>query len=365
MTSSLPDQPNPSTDGAAPTPEDLQTLITALRRKEGNWVLWGQWCQTLQKAGRSPQQIFEETGFEPAQQNQIIVAAQVYGSMVEVGISPEVQVYFEQRGSDSLYEFRILSQEDRAAAATLVLQRGIDSEGSRDVAKAIKEFSRFSTLPNGFSTKAGDAVAYSYYKLARQQPDLGERSRLIAQALRFADTDDARQQIQELLMEGVQMRSRSAPLISVYRLEEDDELPRVLPVAGRMPLTLDDWKAVPIVEAEGSFRVVPFDGSGAWVALPGWSVVLHADDPVAILAQSDQLPPPLDTKSEEVLVLVDRSQRDWQADSYFLAAEDNHLTVQWFESPPEHPLLGRVLLAVRPKKILDEDYVKDPWQIDE
>jgi hypothetical protein len=364
MTSSFSDPP---TDPILPA-EELDTLTTALRRKEGNWVQWGQWCQLLQKAGRSPQEIFEATGFEPAQQNQIIVASQVYSSMMEVGVPPEVQAYFEQRGSDSLYEFRILSQEERAAAATLVLQRGIDSEGSREVAKAMKDYSRFSVLPKGFSESAGDAVAYSYYKLARQQTELPERSRLIGQALRFADTEDARQQIQALLMEGVPQRSRPAPLMSVYRLEEDDQLPRILPVAGRMPLTLEDWKAVPIVEADGAFQVVPFSGSGAWVAVPGWSVILQADDPVGILATGSHLPPPLNEKPEEVLILVDRSQRDWQDDSYFLVQDgetNGALTLRWFERSPDLTILGKVLLVVRPKKILDEDYGTDPWQIDE
>lgn len=360
----------PSSDesltASSPTPDELGELLTALRRKEGHWVEWGQWCQTLQKAGKTPQEIFEATGFEPIQQNQIIVAAQVYASLLEVGVPPEVQGHFQHRGSDTLYEFRILGQGDRAAAAVLVLQRGIDSEGSREVAKAMKDFSRLSKLPEGFSRSAGDAVAYHYYKLAKQQPELPERSRLIGQGLRFAETEGARRQIETLLTEGFTVeRSRPAPLMSVYRLESDDELPRILPVAGRLPLTLTDWKAVPMVEEQGTFRIVQFSGEGAWVAVPGWAVILNADDPVAIVGQSDQLPTPLPGKPEDVVIVIDRSQRTWQEDSYFLAHEGDHLHLRWFETEPTQPLLGRVLLVLRAKKVLDEDYGKDPWQIDE
>ena len=70
---------NPSNENA------VQVLLTQLRRKEGNWVDWAQSCRTLQQAGFSPQKIFEETGFEPIQQNQIVVAEQVYQSIMKVG----------------------------------------------------------------------------------------------------------------------------------------------------------------------------------------------------------------------------------------------------------------------------------------
>jgi hypothetical protein len=358
--------PDPSDSSTSADPEVLAGILKSLRRKESTWSQWGEWCQRLQKEGYTPQRIFEETGFEPIQQNQIIVSAQVYASMLAVGVSSEVQQHFEQRGSDSLYEFRILSQRDRAAAATLAVQRGIDSEGARDIAKAIKDFSRLSKPPEGFSTTAGDAVAYSYYKLANQQNELSERSRLIAQALRFVETESARKKIEVLLTESVsQTPPRTAPRLSVYRLESDDDVPRLLPVAGQMPLTVADWKAVLIPEPMGAFGIVQFSGTGAWVAIPGWSVVLNADDPVAIAWQSDQLPQPLPGKPEEVLVIVDRSKRDWQPDQYFLVSEGDRVVLQWLETEPSQPIFGQVLLVVRPKRMLDEDYAKDPWQIDE
>jgi hypothetical protein len=73
--------------GSSPPPDAdvVQDILLKLRRKEGTWVDWAQGCQTLQKAGLNPQQIFEETGFEPIQQNQIVVAEQVYQSAVKWG----------------------------------------------------------------------------------------------------------------------------------------------------------------------------------------------------------------------------------------------------------------------------------------
>ena len=128
---------------AEQTEVDAETMLKSLRRKEGTWVEWGQACQTLQKAGYSPQAIFEATGFEPIQQNQIIVAAQVYSSIISTGVSEAVQAHFWQKGSDSLYELRILTQTERAAAATFVVDKGLDVDEAREVARAVKDVSRF------------------------------------------------------------------------------------------------------------------------------------------------------------------------------------------------------------------------------
>ena len=353
----------PSTDDPAETAE--QKLLRSLRRKEGNWVAWGQACQQLQQAGYSPQRVFEETGFEPVPQNQIVVAAQVYQSIVSNGASPQVLERFERTGSDTLYEFRILSQGRRVDAATIVVEKGIDSEGARDVAKALKEFDWLSNPPKEFSASASDAVAYYYWKLARQQPDLQIRSRLIAQGLRFATNDDSRRQVELLLTDFTVARSRPAPRLPFYRLESAEEQPRIIPVAGKLPLSIPDLKAAPFTEGEGVFQIVRFSGAGAWMALPQWQVVRSAEDPVMILADSNQLPGDTAETSEEVLVMIDRAQRQWEDNSYFAVDRSGQLEIDWFEQVPDLPLLGRVVLVLRPTRVLDEDFNKELWQVEE
>ncbi|PLZ83267.1 RuBisCO accumulation factor 1, partial [Fischerella thermalis] len=112
-----------------------QELLIKLRQKQGCWVEWGQACADLQKAGYSPQAIFEATGFEPVQQNQVIVGAQVYNSIEKAGASQDVISHYQQRGSDILYELRLLTQEERAAAATLTFQHKIDADEAREIAR--------------------------------------------------------------------------------------------------------------------------------------------------------------------------------------------------------------------------------------
>lgn len=344
---------------------DAEQLIRSLRRKEGTWVEWGKSCQTLQKAGYDPQAIFEETGFEPIQQNQVIVAAQVYSTLVSGGASDAVRTHFQQRGSDILYELRVLSQEDRVTVAELILEKRLDADDAKEVVKAVKEFSRFGASQDTFSNHPGDMVAYQCWRLARQKSDLQERSRLIARGLKFAHSDGGRQQLEQLLTDFSVHKSRSTPRLPVYRLESADEMPRVLPVVGKLPLTKADLQAVPLLEETGAFRLVHFTGTGAWVPVPGWQVIRHAEDPVVVLSDSDRLPTPLPGKPEEVLVVVDRAQRQWEENSYFLVEQSDQLQLQWLEEEATSPLLGRVILVMMPKKVLDEDYTKDPWQMDE
>lgn len=351
---------------SANQPTDIDALVTQLRRKEGTWVAWGKACQTLQKSGMKPQEIFENTGFEPPQQNQVVVGAQVYDSIVAANAPEAVQNHFGQRGSDILYELRILNQHDRARAAELALNQGLDADTIKDVAKALKEYSYFKEPPHGFADTAGDAVAYNYWKLARQQSDLAARSRLIAQALRFATSEGARQQIETLLTDFTVVKSRPAPTLPTYRLETDAELPLVIPLAGELPLSTDDFQAVPVIVPEEPFGIVKSQGPAAWTPIPGWQVILQAEDPVGILAKPRQLPNVQNPDNPEtVLLVIDRAQREWDADSYFLVNRGGTVAVEWLSEKPDVKLLGRLLVVMRPKRILDENYTRELMQFEE
>ena len=358
--------PNPIDSGNDLSQETIDSMLQLLRQKQGNWVEWGTAIAKLQKAAYNPQTIFEATGFEPIQQNQVIVGSQVYASIEKAGASEAVRSHFAQRGSDILYQLRSLTNTERAAAAELIFLHKIDADTAKEVTRDIKEFSRFRTLPAGFSDHPGDAVAYQCWKLARQKTDLQERSRLIAKGLKFAHSDMARKQIEQLLTDFTVVAQRPAPQIPFYRLESEEELPRIVPMVGQMPLTPAELQAVPLVEETEPFRMVKFAGEQAWVPLPGWQVLLSAEDPVAILTQSDRLPNQLtNNKPEEVLVVVDRSGREWDANSYFAIDSSGQIDFQWFETEPDVKILGRIIIVLRPKRILDEELSKDSWQIDE
>ena len=344
----------------------LNELTQTLRRKEGNWISWGQACQQLQKAGRSPQTIFEDTGFEPIHQNQVIVGAQVYNTLAAANVPNELLAHYEVRGSDILYELRILNQTERAAAATLIKDKQLNAEEAKDVAKAIKEFSLIGDPPSEFTEQVGDIIAYRYWKLARQQEDLQKRSHLIARGLKFAYTDSARGAIEQLLTDFTVSKEQPAPPLPIYRLESESELPRILPCLGKLPISQTTLQNFAPIDAIGPFQRIQSNQDISWIALPGWQVILQAQDPVAFVCDSDQLPTPLpDQTKEEVLIVVDRAQQEWDSHSYFVTATNQQLDLRWFTQEPNSILLGRVILVLRPKKILDEDYTKELWQIDE
>lgn len=359
-----PSDPNPPSSSEL-SQEVAEALLKSLRRKEGNWIDWGQACQRLQKAGYASQTIFEETGIEPIQQNLTSVAAQVYDSLVKADASPALRSYFAGPKSDVLYEFRILNHEQRVSAAQLAMEKQLDVDEAHAVASALKNFYRLVRRPEEFTTHPGDAVAYQYWMLARGKKDLQERSRAIALGLKFAHSPTARERIESLLSDFTVVQARKAPLLPVYRVEEDENLPRIIPVVGSLPLTRSDLDAVALLTEETAFRVVRVTGTQRLVPIPGWLVVVNARDPVAILTTAERLPESGFSASEPLVVTIDRQATQWNANSYFLVARDGELDIQWFPEPPDFPLLGQVILILRPKKVFDETANRELWHIDD
>lgn len=357
----------PPTEAIAATEGiDREALLLQLRRKEGAWVDWGMACQQLKAVGMDPQAVFEATGFEPIHQNQIMVAAQVYRTLIEGEVPEAVLNYFEQRGSEVLYELRVLSGRDRCLGAIAAMDKGLDLDDVREMAKAAKEFSYMKVLPEDFEDSPGDATAYQYWRLARQKSDLQERSRLIARGLRFVDSATARRRIEQLLTDFAVVPTKAAPRLPSFRLESAEDLPRIVPVVGKMPLVTDDFRAVPLIEPEGTFEMVRFSGTGAWVAVPNWQVLMNAEDPVGVLCDSSDLPDAdPDAPLEETLLILDRAARQWTEDSYFAVDREGHLAIEWFESPPGVTLLGRVLVSLRPHRIFDQNFARELWHVDE
>lgn len=352
-------------DSQAHIPEtEAQEMFRSLLHKEGTWVEWGKICQKLQKAGYSTQKIFEDTGFQNSQQNLVIVAAQVFDNLVQGNVETAVLDYFKGPRSDVLYEFRILNQKQRVDASLLGYEKRINIDGAHLVAKAIQDVSRMSQLPEEFTNHPGDWVAYVSWKRAKSKKDLQERSRLIAQGLKFAHSPTAREAIEKLLSDFSVVKSASAPLLPLYRLETEEELPRIVPLAGYYPLDSQVVKAIAKLEIQQPFSNITATG-GTYIPVPGWQVVLKAVDPVAYLCSSNLLPKFLGGNVEEVLVILDRANTNWDVNSYSVVEIEGKLEVRWFETEPNVPIVGQLVLILRPKKILDEGNIIEPWQMDD
>ena len=132
---------NPEETSPQLSEEQAEELMRSLLHKEGTWVDWGKTCQQLQKAGYNNQTIFEKTGFQASQQNLIIVAAQVYNSLLNSEAPEDLLSYCRGPKSDVLYELRILNQNQREIVAHLAKDKNLDHMETRDVAKTFQTFS--------------------------------------------------------------------------------------------------------------------------------------------------------------------------------------------------------------------------------
>lgn len=344
---------------------EQQELLGQLRRKEGRWLVWARACHALLKSGVSPQALFEATGFEPIQQNQITVAMQVYDSILRQNPPSHVRETYQERGSDVLYELRELDQEQRSLTAQLALERNLDADQIREVAKATKDFCRLSKQPEGFQRHPGDAVAYQCWRLAQERTDLAERSRLIARGLQFAQSAGARSAIETLLMDLSGVSTRKPPMLPLYRLETEEDLPRTLPFVGSLPLSAEQIAAVQQAEPQGAFGIIQTRADQQWLALPGWQAILGAQDPIACLEQLERLPNAPEGPTEWVAIVIDRAEQEWDAEKFFLVDRPEGAIVQWSPEPITAPILGRLVLILRPKRILDEAAIATPWQFEE
>ncbi len=356
---------NPQNTSPQLSQEQAEELMRSLLHKEGTWIDWGKNCQQLQKAGYNSQTLFEKTGFQASQQNLIIVASQVYESLVNTGVSEDLLSYCRGPKSDVLYELRILNQSQRSIVAQLAKDKNLDAIETKEATKTFQTFALMPQLPPGFTLHPGDAIAYQCWKQAKQKKDLQQRTRLIAKGLKYAFSNTAREAIEKLLSDFTLTPAQSAPLMPLYRVQNQEEISRIVPLAGSLPLSKDEVLGVEKLNIVSPFNSVSYNNTGSVVPLPSWQAVLKAVDPVAIICQSDYLPQSLTGKPEEVLVLIDRAITEWDAQSYFLVEEGTALTFKWFAETPSIPLLGQVIIVLRPKKIFDENNLLEPWQMDD
>ncbi|AFZ46220.1 hypothetical protein Cyast_0239 [Cyanobacterium stanieri PCC 7202] len=345
---------------------EKQELMRSLLHKEGCWVDWGKKCQQLQKSGINPQEIFEQTGLQNSQQNLVIVASQVYDSLVNTGVEESTLKYYQGPRSDVLYELRVLNHEQRKEAALFCEQKKFDVDGAKEVAKNMKLFARIAQPPEGFSHHPGDTVAYQYWKNAKQKKTLADKTRLIAEGLKYAHSEGARNKIQQLLTDVAMAETvGSKPLLPIYRLEAEEQIPCILPVIGTFPLTLSSLDHIPTLLSQEPFDMVQVDQPMSLVSIPTWQVVLQASKPMAIIATTHDLPQQEDEKNEPILVVVDVENRLWNSQYYFLVHEQGMLRFAWLPEEGHGEILGRVLVILKPRKILDEDNLTQPWQMDD
>ncbi|PLS68242.1 MAG: hypothetical protein CV045_09010 [Cyanobacteria bacterium M5B4] len=89
-------------------------------------------------------------------------------------------------------------------------------------------------LPPHFTDHPGDAVAYQAFKACQSIPDLAQRTQLISRGLRYAHSESARKQIEQLLT-APRLPTPYPPGCPSTASTAMNNCPRIFPVAGKFP----------------------------------------------------------------------------------------------------------------------------------
>jgi hypothetical protein len=139
-------------------------------------------------------------------QNRLVVAAQVQDSLLQSITDPELASSFDTSGAELLYEIRLLSAQQRAAAARFIVENRLDAKGAQDLTRAMKDFSR-RRGDKGWESfdyaLPGDCLSFLYYRQSREHKNPSEkRTAALEQALKAAETEKARSGVLEGTSEG-------------------------------------------------------------------------------------------------------------------------------------------------------------------
>ncbi|XP_050382676.1 rubisco accumulation factor 1.1, chloroplastic-like [Argentina anserina] len=378
----------------SPIPEKYRSLdangrLDILANRLGLWYEYAPLIPSLLQQGFTPPNIEEMTGINGVEQNRLVVAAQVRESLIHSNTDPEIVAEFDTGGSELLYEIRLLSVQQRAAAARFIVEKKLDSKGAGDLARATKDFPRRRGDKGWESfdyTHPGDCLGFMYYRQAREYKNPSEaRTAALEEALKVVGTEIARSVIVKELEgesggsgeeEGDVVAAVKVPVVRL-KLGEVAESTRVV----LLPVCKAEEKDKEVMEApwecasEGDFGVVAAEkGWKRWVVLPGWEPVVGLAKGGVVVSFSDARVLPWKVnrwyKEEPILVVADRSKKEVAADDgFYLAAVDGEglgFKVERGSALKEAGVkesLGTVVLIVRPPKDdTENELAEEDWE---
>lgn len=375
----------------SPLPAELSSLDTAsqldvLANRLGLWHSYAPLIASLLRDGSfTPSSLEEITGIPGAEQNRLIVAAQVRDSILQSGASPDLAAAFDPLSAAKLlYEIRLLNVAQRLATAEYIISYGLDERGAADVARAIKDFPR-RKMERGFGSfdykSPGDCLAFMLLRLGREHGEGTEqRAVAFARALEAVVTEDARWAVEEEIAgkgakgeEDEYVNRMRVPVVRL-RIGEVAEATSVvvLPVCGGEVGEVAE--APREARGSGEFGVVTAEkGWRRWVVLPRWEPMAAINGGVVAVEFGDArvLPWKVNrwSKEEGILVVVDRDRSRVESDEGFYmvpTGNDGGVRVErgWkLNEEGVEESLGTVLVVVRPPREEADDQLSDEdWE---
>ncbi|KAE8009924.1 hypothetical protein FH972_006329 [Carpinus fangiana] len=368
---------------------DVDRRLEILANRLGLWYEYAPLIPSLMREGFNPSSIEESTGISGVEQNRLVVAAQVRDSLLQSSTDPELVSSFDTGGAELLYEIRLLSALQRAAAARYIVEHRFDAQGAQELARAIKDFPR-RRGDKGWESfdfnLPGDCLSFMYYRQSREHKNASEqRTAALEQALKVAETEKARSRVLEEL-EGTSDKKESiegdtdnvvrVPVVRL-RLGEVAEASSVfvLPVCRAEESEREVLEAPREYRSEGEFGVVVAEkGWERWVVLPAWEPLIGLGKGGVVVAFRDAKALPWKAnrwyREEAILVVADRGRKAVAADdSFYLVAgggDGGDLKVERGLALKEMGVeesLGTVVLVVRPPREETDDQLADEdWE---
>ncbi|GAV66788.1 hypothetical protein CFOL_v3_10298, partial [Cephalotus follicularis] len=372
---------------------DAPSRFSILSNRLGLWFEYAPLIPSLYQEGFSPPSIEESTGISGVEQNRLVVAAKVRDSLLQSNIDPEILSSFDTGGAELLYEIRLLSGAQRAAAVRYIVENRLDAKGAQELARAMKDFPRrrgdkfWESFDYSFP---GDCLSFMYYRQSKEHINNSEKKTAALQlAFDVAQSGSAKSAVMKEL-EGDREGGQAAvgdmgdgvrvPVVRMKRGEVGEASSVIV-----LPVCRAEEKEREVLEApwecrsEGVFDVVVAEkGWERWVVLPEWEAVVGlVTGAVVVVAFGDARALPWKAnrwyKEEPILVLADRRRKEVLADDgFYLVSVDSEdgggglLKVERGLALKEmgvEECLGTVVLVVRPpREESDDQLADDDWE---
>ncbi|KAK9061117.1 hypothetical protein SSX86_018297 [Deinandra increscens subsp. villosa] len=382
-----PFRPPPSHSPIPPQYRDLDATarLDVLTNRLGWWYEYAPLIPPLIQEGFDPSTIEEITGMAGLEQNRLIVGAQVRESLVQCGVDADTLEFYDKGGAELLYEIRLLSVNQRAAAATYMAENKFEPGGANELARAIKDFPR-RRGDRGWDcfdyTIPADCLAFMYYRQALEIRESELRIAALEKALNTAVSDGGRKWITKELdgndddaegagengsvVDGVKVPVVRLNLGEIAEATVVAVLPVCEPGDRGKEVEAAPWE----YECKGEFGIVEAEKEWRkWVVLPAWGQVVKVKRGGVVVAFSDARALPWRVnrwyKEEAILVVVDRGQKEVVSDDgFYLVLSEDELKVERgsilkekyrieslaSSNPKKMKSLGSVVIVVRPPR---------------
>ncbi|KAK1421307.1 hypothetical protein QVD17_23539 [Tagetes erecta] len=382
-----PFRPPPSQSPIPPKYRNLDTTarLDVLTNRLGLWYEYAPLIPPLIQDGFDPSILEEITGIAGAEQNRLVVGAQVRDSLVQSGVDPEILQYFDLDGAGLLYEIRLLTNSQRADTAKYMIENKFETKDAQELAKAIKDFPR-RRGDRGWDcfdyTLPADCLAFMYYRQALEYRETELRASALEKALSVVVSDKGKDWITKEMegkIEDGEGQGRGGGMVDgvkvpVVRLNlgeiAEATVVAVFPVcdAGEKGKGVEDapWE----YKGKGDFGIVEADkGWRKWVVLPAWGPVVRVKEGGVAVAFSDGSALPWRVnklyKEEAILVVADRGRKEVVEDEgFYLVLIEDELKVERGAVLKEKGCgesLGSVVIVVRPPKESNEELNEEDW----